>query len=184
MSHTAPAMNPLFILTAQPAFDPIFTNCWKVAERPGVLFFPAVSVQCNSAYFPPRMAAERLRGKGANGVALSKKCRITGASWWGDGKRNCARCADRGWRGERMGWEALEKKKGGSGEERRGKGRRHLNYLCSLWPLLSLCLSMPSERRGSSLQAHAQMQPVLLCSTRTRSYQNLNGVHTSRFATS
>lgn len=88
----------------------------------------------------------------ADGVAFSKKCGITGASWWGDGERNCARCVDRVG-GERMGWETLEKR----------EGRGHLNYLCSLWPLspsVSPRTDPLSERRGIFPLADAHPPPL------------------------
>ena len=116
------------------------------------VLFPSFCVQ---PHHSPGAGAERLRGKGPMESRFSKKCGITGASWWGDGERNCARCVDRvgGRGGERMGWEALEKR----------EGRGHLNYLCSLWPRspsVSLWTDPLSERRGAFPQADAHPPPL------------------------
>lgn len=101
-----------------------FSQVLKVVELSE--FFP---VLCAALPFPWSGCWEVKRER-ANGVAFSKKCGITGASWWGDGERNCARCVDRVG-GERMGWETLEKKG--------GEGTPQLPVL-PLTPL-SLCLS-------------------------------------------
>lgn len=50
----------------------------------------------------PGAGAERLRGKGPMESRLVRSVGSRGASWWGDGERNCARCVDRVG-GEKMG---------------------------------------------------------------------------------
>ena len=142
---------PGLILNAQPAFNStslFFCKVLKVAEPSE--FFPPVL--CAASPFP-RSGCWEVKRERADGVAFSKKCGITGASWWGDGERNCARCVDRVGGGERMGWEALEKR----------EGRGHLNYLCSLWPRspsVSLWTDPLSERRGAFPQADAHPPPL------------------------
>lgn len=150
---------PSLILNAHPTFNStslffffFFSQSVKSSSRAVWVLFPPVL--CAASPFP-RSGCWEVKRERADGVAFSKKCGITGASWWGDGERNCARCVDRVGGGERMGWEALEKR----------EGRGHLNYLCSLWPLspsVSPRTDPLSERRGRVF--HRQMHIPLLCS--------------------
>lgn len=93
-----------------------------------VLFPPTFPVLF--AAFPfPQSGCWEVKRERADGVAFSKKCGITGASWRGDGERNCARCDTVG---GVKGWGEKPWKKG-------GEGTPQLPVL-PLTPL-SLCLS-------------------------------------------
>ena len=91
----------------------------------------------------------------ARGVAFSEKCRITGASWWGDGEHNCARCVDRavwGWGVKGWGEKAQQKKKG-------REGTPQLPVLPLTFPSLSLSFPLSlSESLFLSLSPRVSLQ--------------------------
>lgn len=133
-------------------FPYLFVLCFESSRTVWVLFPP---VLCTASPFPQSGCWEVKRER-ADGVAFSKKCGITGASWWGDGERNCARCVDRVAVVGSMG-------RGVSSPGKKREGRGHLNYLCSPWPLspsVSPWTDPLSERRGTFPQADAHPPPL------------------------
>lgn len=109
-------------------FSFFFSQSVKSSSRAVWVLFPPVL--CAASPFP-RSGCWEVKRERADGVAFSKKCGITGASWWGDGERNCARCVDR----VGGGWKDGVRSPGKKG----GEGTPQLPVL-PLTPL-SLCLS-------------------------------------------
>lgn len=118
---------------------------------------PQPSVLC-AANHSPRAGAERLRGRGP----MEQRLVRSAGSWGPAGGVMGSVIVPAVWIGQERGPKdgarnpGIKKKEG-------GKGRGHLNYLCSLWPLsppASPRTDLLFEGRGTFPQADAQPPPL------------------------